>query len=470
MAYKHGVSATITSSADITVSSLSQFCPVYIGTAPVSQKGLTTAAKLLNIPTIISSYNDFVSLFGWSDDWDNFTLCEAVYAHFLNPLGAVAPIIVICVSDPSVSTEQSVSTTITAGVGEVSDPLAIPESVTISGKVLGTDFSAAMDSTGKKLIITAITTLSSPSTVVYDRMTAAIAGDIEAAVAKLDFVYQYTQFIPSVIAAPTWSQTKSVHDVLIAKAALISNHYKCIVYTDIVSSCADSAAAITWQGTNGYTSIYEKTFYPQVSYNSRVYNLSTLAVVAKCQTDYANDNTPYVSPSNKAITIDKLINDDGDVLMSETTANSLNASGMTTALYIGGGFKTWGSHNANYSYANESSIDLADRLDSSIAMKYFLANYFQANFVQYVDTPIVNRSGNRVATEAQQWLNSLVSIGALVGGQVSFLPTANPTDQLANGDFKFNVTYGNSPNAKSIEFIITPDPNYLTQLLEGSEV
>jgi len=462
MSYKHGVSARITASADIAVNSLDQFAPVYIGTAPLSQLGLTAAALLLNVPTLITGYNDFVTKFGWSDDWDTFTLCEAVYAHFQNPYGGVGPIIVICVSDASVSTEQSVSTAITAGVGEISDPLAIPESVTISGKELGTDFTAALNSIGTKLVITALTTLSNPSTVVYDRMTAAVAGDVEDGADALEFVYQYTQYIPSLIAAPTWSQTKGVRDALVAAAALISNHYRCICYTEIVSSCADSAAAITWAGTNGYSSIYEKTFFPQVSYGGRTYNLSTLCAVAKCQTDFANNNLPYVSPSNKPIPVDKLINDSGDLLMSEVTGNLLNASGITTAIYVGGGFKTWGPHNSNYAYASEDDIDLADRLDSSIAMKFFIANYFQVNFANYVDSPVSSRDGNRVTTEAQQWLNSLVALGALVGGTVSFLPAVNPANQLANGDFVFNVTFANSPNAKSIEFIITPDYNLLT--------
>lgn len=464
MAYKHGVSATITASADIAVSNLKQFAPVYIGTAPLNQIGLVGAALLLNVPTVITGYNDFVSKFGWSDDWAKFTLCEAVYAHFQNPYGAIGPIIVICVSDPATSTETTVAAqAITAGVGEISDPLAIPESVTITGKVLGTDFTAAMDSTGTKLVITAITTLSNPSSVVYDKMTAAIAGDVEDGCDAIDFVYQYTQYIPSALAAPTWSKTKSVRDALIAKAPLVSNHYEEVVYTDLASSNANGAAAISWKGTNGYSSIYEKTCFTLSSYGGRTYNLSTLALVAKCQTDFANSNIPYVSPSNKPIPVDKLVTDSGDILMSETDANLLNANGITTAIYIGGGFKLWGSHNSNYSYASETNIDLADRLDSSIAMKFYLANYLQANFVSHIDNPIItSRDGNRITTEAGVWLNSLVAQGALAGGEISFLPAVNPTDQLANGDFKFNVTFANSPNAKSIEFIITPDYNMLT--------
>lgn len=467
MAYKHGVSSTLTPSASIAVDNLEQFTPVYIGTAPLGQKTLAYAATILNVPIVVSDLADFKSKFGWCDDWAQFTLCEAADAHFNNPIQAVGPIIVICISDPSVSTEQTASVVITGGVGEISDEYAILESFSIADKVLGTDYTVEYNTEGTKLIVTALTTLTSPSTVTYDRMTAAVAGDFDDAVSALDFVYQYTQYIPSILLAPTWSQTKSVRDALVAKAALIGNHYRDIVYTDITSSNDTYSEAITAKGTNGYSSIYEKTHWPKASYDGKIYNLSTLAAVAKCQTDFAYENIPYVSPSNKKIAIDKLVTDSGDLLLSEVDANALNASGITTAIYIGGSFKTWGPHNSNYSYDNESDIDLAERLDSSIAMKLFIANYFQANFVQYIDGPISVRDGNRVTTEAQQWLNSLVSIGALIAGRIEFLPNSNPASQLASGDFKFNVTEANSPNAKSIEFIITPDYNALTDLIGG---
>ncbi|MBR1645184.1 MAG: hypothetical protein IJ774_05425 [Selenomonadaceae bacterium] len=92
--FKHGiytteVSTSITPLAQITMPT------VAIGTAPVH---LATDAAEPNTPVLCSTLREFVEQFGWSDDFESYTLCEAARVHF--SLYGIAPVIFINVLNP----------------------------------------------------------------------------------------------------------------------------------------------------------------------------------------------------------------------------------------------------------------------------------------------------------------------------------------------------------------------------------
>ena len=76
---------------------------VAFGTAPVHLASEPAAA---NTPILCSTLNEFVTQFGWSNDFDSFTLCEVAKAHFT--LYNVAPVIFVNVLDPLKHAAQKV--------------------------------------------------------------------------------------------------------------------------------------------------------------------------------------------------------------------------------------------------------------------------------------------------------------------------------------------------------------------------
>jgi len=81
MPYKHGAFADLLATKDFVPPSGVSTLPVYFGRLPVHQ--LADYSDKINQPILVSSFNDAVSKCGYNDDnWTDFDLCEAIYAHF----------------------------------------------------------------------------------------------------------------------------------------------------------------------------------------------------------------------------------------------------------------------------------------------------------------------------------------------------------------------------------------------------
>ena len=114
MPYKHGVyvsenatslSAPLESTAGLIVA---------VGTAPVNTVG--NPAGAVNVPILANNYAEAVAAVGFSNDFESYTLCDAIAAAF-QVVGA-GPMVLINVLDPakhtSDVTEQEVQ--VNAGV------------------------------------------------------------------------------------------------------------------------------------------------------------------------------------------------------------------------------------------------------------------------------------------------------------------------------------------------------------------
>lgn len=94
--YKHGVYAyevptsivpPVTSTAGLTV---------VVGTAPINLTDPTNVNKAV----LAHTYSEAVQKMGYSDDFNKYTICEAISSHFA--LFAVAPLVFINVLDPAI--------------------------------------------------------------------------------------------------------------------------------------------------------------------------------------------------------------------------------------------------------------------------------------------------------------------------------------------------------------------------------
>ncbi len=445
--------------------------PVYIGTAPIHQNNVENAEnfdykEFINKPMIINSYTDAKAKLGVSDDFKKFTLMEAVNAHFLNGEKPIAPIIVVNMANPSNrEAEDSELTVVLSGlagnkVGYIEDAAAVIETVELAELTKGTDYTLSYADGKIKINITKGGYTSGSVVATYKKIntsdTVITTSVFTEALNSLDICEVVMGNIPTILLAPYYSKIKEYHDLMIAKSV---NKLADKWYTDVITDVkADSetntiAKAITKKATDGYNNLVEKVCYPMAKYNGKIYHLSTLAAVRMQITDTEAGGVPYISPSNKSIFADAAVLEDGTQLfINETTANTANANGLTTVNIVRGGLRLWGGCNANYNYVNESNIDPEHLQDASIRMKHYMLNKLQYDYIDNVDNPIARRDIDSIIASVQQWLNSLVNEGKLLYATVDFIEDNNSVKDMVSGDFVFDVSSTNTPNAKSITF------------------
>ena len=152
--YLHGAYG-LTHAVGVRVPDESQSTIVYVGTAPVHTLGLASGETYnVNKPVLVTSMAEARKLFGYSDDWAKYTLCEAMYAHLQSK--GVGPLVFINVLDPTKAGHKSptpVSNDLTPSNGVIviaSAESIILESVVIQTKdetpvtkVKGTDYDIA---------------------------------------------------------------------------------------------------------------------------------------------------------------------------------------------------------------------------------------------------------------------------------------------------------------------------------------
>lgn len=461
MTYKHGVYGEILPSAEqITYSQ--DTIPVYIGTAPVHR--LANYSGAVNVPLLITSLEDAQAKLGYlpDDNFDDFTLSGVVYAHFQNKIQPIGPIVVINVLDPAVhKTAGTASVTLVDGKGYIDDNVILG-SIEITGKILGTDYTAEYTTDGRVLITSINGGLTSPVTVNFDKVNPVAVQDTDiigsydpatekrTGLARVQTIYEELNIVPSILSTPGWNHKPDVEAALVTACSKIGGHWDAICVTDIDPSAAKTIdTAITWKTTNNYTSNREKVCWPKVKVGDKVLWLSILAIVRMQQTDYANDGVPYESPSNKQMDITGLVLGDGtEPRFNGEQGNKLNEKGITTAVYSGGRWVLWGPHMANYEYGVTTKPE--EIFDANIRTNLYLTNDFQARNAVLVDTPIARSDVDDILNTEQLRLNALVAEGKLLYGTVEFRPASNPTSDLMQGDFVFDTLVTNTPPGKSL--------------------
>ena len=153
--YLHGAYGQI-NAVSAKVSDESQGAIVYVGTAPVHT--VDGGSSNVNVPVLIHNIDEARKIFGYSDDWASYTLCEAMAVHF--DQNAVGPLVMINVLDPATakaSTKTTVSKTPANGQVTFIDEDCILDTVEVksgqTAKVKGTDYTIAYDFSRKMVII-----------------------------------------------------------------------------------------------------------------------------------------------------------------------------------------------------------------------------------------------------------------------------------------------------------------------------
>lgn len=397
MSYKHGIYTERVSNAGSLTARAQGTIPVYIGTAPIhlTTDYITGGGDKVNTPILINSFKEAEQKLGYSKEWGKFTLCEAVYAHFMNTIRPIAPIIVINMNS-------------------------------------GDDKEAF-------------------------ELTSITATEFENALKALDNVEQICGAIPNIICAPEIAEN-NIEKLVTFCTTGIGSKWGVVAYVDISTATAATVEAAKTRQTAEATKITSKFIrlhYPKAKYNENVYHLSVLDCVASQWVDSDTDGVACRSSSNTAVDCDApCLNATTALYFGEKEANSLNEVGITTINYIGGEYRIWGGHMANFNHTNVASIDPQDKSDATVRTDIFLHNWLKREFIDNIDFPVSRRDIDGIVANINIGLNSFVKNGYLLSGKCYFTADNNPTATLAEGDITLDVSYTSVPNGKSITFAV----------------
>lgn len=467
MAYLHGTYGEFDKSIGLVPVSTDTI-PVYVGVAPVNLVRGYEAMGNVNAPLQVKTMVAAQSLFGYSSDWEKFSLCETFAMHFQNEIANVSPIVVINVLDPAIHKKSGEATTqeltFVNGTAKIKSDTIILDTLALADKVEDTDFKVDYDFTAGEVILTSIAEV--PLTTVnatYNEIDIAMieATDIIGGVTAegvytglgcVSLVYPELGLIPNIITVPAYSHTPEVYKAMLQAATKINGHWDAVINVDIPIENNDTIAkAVQWKKDHAYISERAKIFYPKWQLkDGTVYHLSTIATWLMCLVDGTHNGVPMETPSNKQIPAGKQYfgEESKNKGYDQQTSNELNENGITTAIYWGGAYVLWGGHTAAYQYGLVT--DARTIFDVSIRMMMYVTNDFQREHALKIDAPMTKSLADTIKNREQEKLDALVALGALIGEPVcEFKESENSTTQLMEGDFVWSNRMTPTPPFKS---------------------
>ena len=461
--YKHGVYGENGSASNV-VDTTQVTTPVYVGTLPIhrlNKNKLSTVKHFMNADVamfLLTSVKDVKNLNFISDDWEAYSLCEAIDAHFMHEK-AIAPIILIASAKEGTTETKTADVALTKSgttyIGYLDDARATIENMALS--VASVTFEEGevtygYDGDRIKIVIKKENFNANSVSVSYSQI-ATEKMDIPAFKNCLDIIGRtesVTGRIPNILNAPQYSNDPKYHDLMVqAVIDKFDGKWNGVVPVDI-GEVDGIESAIAWKKTNSYSSVLEKPCYPILGYKGKKYHMSTVWTVSAMSLDMESDNVPYQSASNKPVFADAICsNKDGSAMyISEEEANTLNANGITTAITTKGQIRLWGSHMGNYDFSNLANIPVEERFDVAVRMSAYIRNYLQYNYLDEIDESINRKDIDSIINSVQMWLDSLVNESKLLYATVEF----DDDSDIANGDIAFNIAVTYPCIAKSITF------------------
>ena len=453
--YKHGTYGEFAASVG-DVATQSGTVAVYVGTAPVNL--IRGYAERVNTPVRLANIYDVRRYFGYSDNWDAFTLCEAFYVHFANPTGSnIGPVVAINVLNPATHKKAEATTvalTFAKGRASIVSDTIILDTLALADKVEGEDYSVSYDFEKGQVVINSIGEAITgtvqatydevdPSAVTADEIIGGVTAEgVYTGLGCINLVYQDLGLITNLIGCPKWSSTKAVYDAMIAAGTKINGHWDAFVCADIpvldgATKVDNIAAAIAWKETNGYVDEIHKPFWPMgMLASGKPVHASVLAIWAQMLVDATHDGIPMESASNKAVPVVKQYFGEGSVNrgFDQQQANELNANGITTIVYFGGRWVLWGPHTGAYKHG--AVTDNRSVFDVSIRMMMYVSNSFQQEHALVIDSPMTRAMADTIKNREQEKADALAAIGALIGTpKVDFVEGDNSTADLVEGNF-----------------------------------
>lgn len=480
MAYRHGIYVSEQETSLVAPLNGTAGLQVVVGTAPVHL--LANPEGAINTPILVYSKAEAVAALGYSDEFESYTLCEAVAASF--SVVNTAPMVLINVLNPAKHASELEARTvqINSGVAVLEEKGVLLGSLLVkSGETelrAEEDYTAAYNADGTLSIAIleggaadgATNLTISGSKVDPGKVTAAdIVGGVDAATGAesgLEVVRQvYPKFgmTPGILTAPRFSADASVSAALQAKTKEINGVFKCVCIADVDSGADGARKYADVKEQKERQALTDPNAYGVWGYGkvgNVVYSGSALASALTSYTDAANDDIP-ANPSNKTIAISAMCLADGtEVLLDQDQANVVNGYGVATWLNMNG-FRLWGNRTCAYP-------GNTDPKDSFFACRRYMswrANSFIQTYFQKVDSPLNKRLIEAIVDSENVRGNGYVAMGVAARDEITYNEADNPVTDLMNGKITFHQYMTPYTPAEDIEDIIEFDPDALVSAL-----
>jgi len=486
MAYGHGIKISESPTPLQVPADIDSALPVAIGIAPIHR--LEDPAIAVNNPTLVTDYAEGVREMGYMDYryWKKFTLSMMLYSQF--KLHLVAPLVLINVWDPLKDAIDVAmpDLTVVNGIATIDDPMAMISTVKVhnvdAGKpdyVRGNDYTLKYDDDKLLVKINSEGTIPAGTSVLsitYKQATTDnvtkndIIGGVDAdnnrtGVELVDQVFQLHRKILAFLLAPGWSMIPEVAAVLLGKAEHLEGNFSCIALIDAPTTgqYKDYRKIAQWKNDNSIVSPYAFLDWPCVAIGDQVFYPSVRLAGMYGEVDNRNSGLPYEQASNKLLSMTKMCDEDGNTIpmLSVTQANILNSQGIGTFLSMDG-WRCWGTETTAF----PGNTDIKDFERSVRRMFIYVQNVTNRTMWQNVDRPTRRLLIDTILLTGNEYMNTLQSKGAIIGGRVEFLRQDNNNQSIMGGKMFFRVFLTPPNAAKELEFNFSYDPSYLDGLFD----
>ncbi len=481
--YKHGAYVREVGTSIATPRKNEAGLHVIFGTSPVNMAA--EPGKAVNQLIMVSSYEEAVEKLGYSEDYEKYTLCQAMDAYL--KLFLVGPIVLCNVLDPAKHKKENEEKEYEVVDGQVTVDVEgiLPDSVVVKKEsedtalVKDVDYITSFDGDGN-LIITLLLETSDvmkvkvkSASIAPEMVTEAdLIGGVDVKTGKetgfelIRRVYPRCGKFPGLILAPGWSHKKNVAAVMAAKCKEINGTFRCECLIDIDTEAAGTYADCAEEKEkNGLTSECMIVLWPMALAGGKISYYSAIYGAMAAQTDADNDSVPTVSPSNKLLGVDGAVLKDGtEIYLDQPEANALNAEGIVTMLN-NEGMRSWGNNTAAYPYVT----DTKDRWINCRRAFSWWGNTFIAICHKKVDDPANYRLIESIVDAENIRGNSYVQQGKFAGIRMEYNKEENKVGDLLEGKIQVRQYIAPFTPAEYILNILAFDPSLLENALGGSK-
>lgn len=440
--YQHGV-YPYTGDTPTNDNSTVAFASIVIGTAPVHLS--EDPAATVNTPILCENLTDCKNKIGYSTDFDNYTLCQSIFANFV--LSTVAPVVFINVLDPAKHKKAVEEKTYTIKDNAVT----IADDVIVSSLAITKDtekISAENYITewvDGKLVIRFVEEQEGEATIGYDAVdpSAVTKSDIIGAydpktdkrtgAEVIKDVFPRCGVTPLLILAPGWTTDDEVGAVLMGKTEEINGNYQAFALLDLDTTKTKTRAEAIKEKEARTMNENCAALFPMVKKDGYIISYSAYLAAQIMAQAAKTDGITCKSPSNKAMNIDDCVLADGtSVFYDQEDGNELNAAGIVTIIARNGWY-TWGNNTAAY----PATTDPVKRwIMTRLSFMWTENDYI--NFVTpYIDDDLdKDKIIDNATTDYNIKLASFATAGHIISGKISYTAADNPTNSVVGGKFK----------------------------------